>query len=130
MSAAAEIRTVPQTTWKLLAPDWSALDTVWKNPLPFVLWPVGQQPLIAHWMDEAVRRGVETVELFVADRPAEVRAWLEGGAYWSRRLRLVPIASETDAPSDAECLTGLPGDESDLVPGDGRALLQHWFALQ
>ncbi len=130
MSAAAEIRTVPQTTWKLLAPDWSALDTVWKNPLPFVLWPVGHQPLIAHWMDEAVRRGVETVELFVADRPAEVRAWLEGGAYWSRRLRVVPIAREADAPVDAECLTGLPGEESDTAPGDGRALLQHWFALQ
>ena len=28
-------------------------------------------------MDEAVRRGVDLVELYVADRPAEIRAWLE-----------------------------------------------------
>ena len=120
----------PQTIWKLLAPDWSALDTVWRNPAPFVLWPVGHQALLAHWMDEAVRRGVETVELHVADRPAEVRALLEGGAYWSRRLRVIPIAREADAPADALRLSGLPGDPYDAMPADGRELLQHWFALQ
>ena len=122
--------TASQTTWQLVAPDWSALDTVWKNPQPFVLWPVGHQALVAHWMDEAVRRGFETVELFVADRPAEVRALLEGGAYWSRRLRVIPVASEADAPADALRLTGLPGDENAALPGDGQQLLQHWLALQ
>ena len=119
-----------ETTWKLVAPDWSALDSIWKNPLPFVLWPVGNQPLLAHWMDEAVRRGAETVEIYVADRPAEVRALLEGGAYWSRRLRVVPIAGEAGAPADARRVTGLPGDAGETLPADGQQLLQHWLALQ
>ena len=120
----------PQKTWQLVAPDWSALDTVWKNPKPFVLWPVGHQALVAHWMDEAVRRGAESVELFVADRPAEVRAQLEGGAFWSRRLRVIPIASEADAPAGAQRITGLPGDENAALPNDGQQLLRHWFSLQ
>src|SRR5438094_7559629 len=93
--------------WKLVAPDYGALDTVWKNPKPFVLWPVGPQPLLAHWMDEAVRLGVERVEIYVADRPAEVRGWLEGGAYWSRVATVMPIAKELDAPVDALRVDGL-----------------------
>ena len=117
-------------TWRLLAPDLAALDTVWQNDLPFVLWPVGHQPLLAHWMDEAVRRGVDLVELYVADRPAEIRTWLNEGAYWSRRVRVIPIRSEDQAPEEAERITHLPG-----LPGPGRpesaaALPAAWFALQ
>lgn len=116
--------------WRLVAPDWSALDTIWKTSLPFVLWPVGDQPLLAHWMDAAVRAGRESVELFVADRPAEVRAQLEGGAYWSRRLKVIPIACEADAPADAIRITGLPDEEPQTLPSAGSTLLRYWFALQ
>ena len=125
-----DTKPAPPITLQLVAPDWHALDTIWKNPKPFVLWPVGHQALIAHWMDEAVRLGVATVELYVPDRPAEVRALLEGGAYWSRRLHVIPIASEADAPAGAERITGLPGDEDAPLPLDGQQLLRHWASLQ
>jgi hypothetical protein len=120
-------------TWQLLAPDWSALDTIWRNPLPFVLWPVGNQPLLAHWMDEAVRQEIAHVEIFVADRPAEVRHWLEGGAYWSRQVKITPIANQAGvtAPAGAQRLDRLPGDDSPPAePADATALLAHWFDMQ
>ena len=119
-----------QNTWKLLAPDWASLDTVWHNAAPFVLWPVGNQPLLAHWMDEAVRRGVDIVELYVADRPAEVRAWIENGAYWSRRVRVIPIGAEQQAPSDSERIDHLPGLDPPSLPKFPEELPRHWFNLQ
>ena len=120
-----------QNTWKLVAPDWSALDTIWRNPLPFLLWPAGNQPLLAHWMDEAVRSGAEGVELYVADRPAEVRAWLQDGAYWSRRVKLIPISAEADAPMNAVPIEWLPGCERAApIPQRASELLRYWFDLQ
>jgi len=107
----------PKNTLRLVAPDFAALDTIWRNPLPFVLWPVGGQPLLAHWMDDAVRRGFEEVEIYVADRPAAVRLAMEGGVYWSRPVRVIPIAAEADAPEDAE--------RADRFPN-----LERWFELQ
>jgi len=116
--------------WKLLAPDWAALDTVWHSDVPFVLWPIGDQPLLAHWMDEAVRSDIELVELYVADRPAEVRAWLEEGAYWSRRIRLIPIRAEEQAPEDVVRTDHLPGLPAPLLPDRAAALPGYWFELQ
>ncbi|HEX4085835.1 MAG TPA: hypothetical protein VHY22_13060 [Chthoniobacteraceae bacterium] len=115
---------------RLVAPDFSALDTIWRNPLPFVLWPVGPQPLVGHWMDDAVRNGIDEVEVYVADRPAAVRLALEGGVYWSRPVKVIPIANESGAPADAERMDRLPGMPADLFGGDARALLERWFALQ
>lgn len=117
-------------TWRLLAPDLAALDTVWQNELPFVLWPIGHQPLLAHWMDEAVRRGAELVELYVADRPAEIRAWLDEGAYWSRHVRLIPIRSEDQAPVDAARIDHLPGVDAPSLPDSAAALPKYWLELQ
>jgi hypothetical protein len=119
-----------QKTWKLLAPDWAALDTVWHHDLPFVLWPVGNQPLLAHWMDEAVRSGVDVIELYVADRPAEVRAWIKEGAYWSRRVLLIPIGAEEQAPDDAVRTDHLPGVSAPRLPVTPAALPGYWFELQ
>ena len=92
----------PKKPWQLRRARLGRARHDLAQSLPFVLWPVGNQPLLAHWMDEAVRRGVEEVEIFVADRPAEVRLWLEGGAYWSRPVKVIPIGREADAPADAE----------------------------
>jgi hypothetical protein len=116
--------------WKLVAPDWAALDTVWHQDAPFVLWPVGNQALLAHWMDEAVRRDVEVIELYIADRPAEIRAWLDEGAYWSRRVRLIPIRTEAMAPPDATRTDHLPGQTPPPSPGTAAALPAYWFELQ
>ncbi len=118
-------------TWNLLAPDWSSLDTIWRNPMPFVLWPVGNEPLLAHWMDEAVRQGVDQVEIFVLDRPADVRLWLEGGAYWSRKVKVTPISKESSAPEDArrvDCLPGGPPLNREV--SDPHELLRYWFDIQ
>jgi hypothetical protein len=120
----------PARIQRLVAPDFAALDTIWRNPLPFVLWPIGPQPLLAHWMDEAVRRGIEEVEVYVADRPAAVRLALEGGVYWSRPVRVIPIRSEAEAPRDAERVDHLPGSPGPQFEGDARALLEHWFSLE
>ena len=115
----------------LVAPDWNALDTIWRNPLPFVLWSAGNQPLLAHWMDEAVRNGALEIELYVADRPAEVRAWLQDGAYWSRHVKLIPISAEADAPTNAIRIEWLPGCERTAqIPQNAPELLKYWFALQ
>ena len=122
-----------ERTWKLMAPDWSLLDTIWRHPLPFVLWPGGSQPLLAHWMDEAVRQGIEQVEIFVADRPAEVRQWLEGGAYWSRTVKVTPVAQEADVPGQETVrrVDHLPGDPPLAAgPTDAPARLPHWFEMQ
>jgi hypothetical protein len=120
----------PRKILRLVAPDFAALDTIWRNPLPFVLWPVGPQPLLAHWMDDAVRRGFDEVEVYVADRPTAVRQALEGGVYWSRPVRVIPIPDEADAPADAQRVDHLPNAASDRFSGDARELLAHWFELQ
>src|SRR6187402_2495369 len=131
LEAGADPGTRPApTTWRLLAPDWAKLDTIWRHAAPFVLWPVGHQPLLAHWMDEAVRRGVGVIELYVADRPAEVRGWLEEAAYWSRGVRLVAIGAEAQAPEDAERIDHLPGWPPPMFPKVAADLSAYWFELQ
>jgi hypothetical protein len=115
---------------RLVAPNFADLDTIWRNPLPFVLWPIGPQPLIAHWMDEAVRRGFDEVEVYVSDRPTAVRLALEGGAYWSRPVRVIPIAGEADAPAGSERVDHFPNAAPETIPGEARQLLEYWFELQ
>jgi hypothetical protein len=120
----------PKKILKMVAPDFAGLDTIWHNPLPFVLWPVGPQPLLAYWMDDAVRLGFDEVEVYVADRPVAVRLALEGGVYWSRPVRVIPIANEADAPADAIRADHFPNDGIGSFNGDPRGLLEHWFGLQ
>lgn len=115
----------------LLAPDFSSLDTIWRNPLPFALWPVGHQSLLAHWMDESVRTGKTEVRIFAADRPADIRRVLEGGGYWSRSIEVIPIVNDAAAPADAIRVDRLPLQSEDLLPVDGaRELLERWLTLQ
>ena len=93
-------------TLSLLAPDFVTLDSIWRNPLPFVLWPVGHQGLIDHWVDEAVRQGAEEILIYAADRPAEIRRHLSAGGYWSRKAQVTAIRTEADAPSERSRWTG------------------------
>ncbi len=55
--------------WKLLVPDWGEIDQLWQNPFPFCLWPIGNQPFIAYWMDRAVVESITDIEVYVSDRP-------------------------------------------------------------
>ena len=119
------------TDWHLLAPDWEELDSVWCNSLPFVLWPVGYQPLLGHWMDAAVRAGVERVTIYVADRPNEVKTWLKNVAFWSLEVTVVTVGNDFEMPRGFAALTGLPEDAAlESPPSSGIELLHHWFALQ
>jgi len=115
---------------KLFIPDWSAWDTIWGSPLPFCLWPMGNQALLGHWMDRAVADGVDEVQIYTADRPAETRAYLRGGAYWSKAAKVFPIRSDDHAPEDATPLLGLP-ESNRLEPpmADPASLLRRWLNL-
>ena len=118
-------------TLSLLAPDFSALDTIWRNALPFVLWPVGHQSLLAHWMDEAVRTGVDQVTIYASDRPAEIRHHMEGGHYWSKKIAVIPLKNDMEAPHEAIRIDRLPqSPDTEQQVDSPAALLARWLALQ
>lgn len=106
------------------------MDTIWRNHAPFCLWQIGDKPLIAHWMDEAVNRAVTEVEFYTADRPTQVRDFLDDGNFWSRSATVLPISSDEKAPEDAVPIIGLPKNNHMAEPleSDGD-LLRHWIGL-
>jgi len=120
----------PTDTLELLAPDYGKFDTIWRHPLPFVLWPVGSKSLLAHWMDEAVRRNVSKVVIYAPDRPAEIRRHLEGGNYWSKTVEIVPISEERASAPKAIRLDGLPGSPPKVPIDSAESLLRRWFDFQ
>jgi len=113
--------------WHLVAPDWAALDTVWKNPLPFVLWPVCGKPLLAYWLDEALRREAETITICATDRPHLIRRWLDLGDYWSKKIPVV--TGEPPPGGEVHRMDALPGAFPPANVGEGQRLLEHWFSL-
>ena len=116
--------------WKLLVLDWCSLDELWQNTDPFCLWPVGNQPLVAHWMDRAVDEAIDDIEIFISDRPTAVRHYLNSGAYWSRKIKVTPISTDDKAPDDAIPLIGFPHDNTIDEPIASSAdLLRHWLSL-
>jgi hypothetical protein len=116
--------------WTLVLPDWAHLDTVRKSQLPFALWTVGNQPLLHHWLDEAVDRGIKSVRLLCSDRPAEVRRSMEQAHLWPIQWTLEAIPRE-DRRTEAAYLDTLPGGPRyDTPPADGWALLDRWFELR
>ena len=129
MSAPAAMPPPALGTLWLEAPDYAALDTLACRPEPFVLWPVGPKPLLAHWMDEAVRRNVAEVVIIAHDRPHLVRAALAGGHYWSRAVRVLS-QRRADTPADCVRLEGLPGQPPLPAVATPAALLGRWLELQ
>jgi hypothetical protein len=118
----------PAPTLVLDAPDWAALSLTSGLEMPPLLWPVGNQSLAAHWMDHAVRLGCKSIVLHCPDRPAQVRAALEGGAYWSLAIDLRPFA----APAGVACerMNRLPSQASPTTePSTTAALLSWWSDL-
>lgn len=116
--------------WKLLIPDWGGLDNLWENRQPFCLWPVGNQPFIAHWMDRAVIENIENIEIYVSDRPTAVRDYLNGGAYWSRNVTVIPIQSDNKAPNEAIPIFGLPRENRIHASITSTSdLFKHWLEL-
>lgn len=118
----------------LVTPDWQHLDSILESRLPFILWNVGAQPLLHHWLDYAVDEGYSRVRLVVSDRPAEVRRAMEEAKLWPVPWEVVP-RSKTEVPEDTSdnsvYLDHLPG-QTPLTnpPTDGWSLLRYWFSLR
>lgn len=115
--------------WDWEAPDWAALDTIRRSPLPFVLWPVCEKPLLAHWMDESVRRAVPRIRLLAMDRPHLVREWLAHQNLWSREIEVVSSLRGANGRAPV-LLDHLPGTDARPRLETPPDLLRHWFALQ
>ena len=115
--------------WHLVAPDWSSLDTIWRSPQPFLLWPVCDKPLLSYWLDEAVRAGVESVSIEAVDRPHLVRQWLDQRDLWSRAIE---VHSRPGGGESRECLLlqGLPGAGEPPAVHCAKDLMRHWYELQ
>ena len=114
--------------WNLVAPDWSEIDTVWKNPLPFILWPICGKPLLAHWLDQALRNEATSITIYATDRPHLVRAWINRGDYWSNKIQ-VRIGSPVDGDDTTHIMDSFPGSLPSEPLLDGHALIEHWFAI-
>ena len=115
--------------WHLIAPDWAALDTIWRSSQPFILWPVCEKPLLSYWLDEAVRQGVPSVTIEVVDRPHLVRQWLDQRDLWSRSIQ---IDSQPGGGADKECfvMNALPGEPDPGPAQSPKELMQRWYGLQ
>ena len=116
-------------SWHLIAPEWAELDTIWRSPKPFLLWPVCEKPLLTYWLDEAVRRGIPSVSIEAVDRPHLVRQWLDGSALWSRSI---DVQSQPGGGEGKECIlvTGLPGQDGLAPVRTAKELMQRWYDLQ
>ncbi len=121
--------TEPQGTLWLDAPDWSQFDDVVQRGEPWALWPVGFQSVLAHWMDEAVRRNVERVKIISPDRPDLLEQRLKGGIFWSREVA-VHATAPSDAPAQRSSLAALPGQTDFAAPTTGGELLRYWLKVQ
>ncbi|MGF1511594.1 MAG: hypothetical protein ACFB9M_19030 [Myxococcota bacterium] len=116
--------------WTLVLPDWAHLDTIRRSSLPFALWQVGPQPLLHHWLDEAVDQGVKEVHIQCSDRPGEVRKVMESAHLWPIHWTLEAVP-QTEPTEKAAFVDRLPGQEPyDGPPTDGWALLDRWFELR
>ena len=115
--------------WHLIAPDWAALDTIWRSPQPFLLWPVCDKPLLSYWLDEAVRAGVESVSIEAVDRPHLIREWLDRRDMWSRSIE---VHSKPGAKEgwDRILVQGIPGPGNPAVIATAKDLMNHWYQLQ
>ena len=115
--------------WHLVAPDWSSLDTIWRSPQPFLLWPVCDKPLLSYWLDEAVRAGVESVSIEAVDRPHLVRQWLDQRDLWSRSIEVHSNPGSNEG-WDRLLLQGLPGTKNPPAVQSAKDLMEHWYRLQ
>jgi hypothetical protein len=114
----------------LACPDWASFDNLWKNRLPFVLWPIGDRPLLADWLDYAVKELRDPVIIYAVDRPREIHTALENRRYWSRRIEVKTVSSEKEMPQEAVRVIGLSTENPpSQEPHDAKSLLLYWMQL-
>jgi hypothetical protein len=117
-------------TLRIALPDWMPLDTVLKSPLPFALWPIGDQPLLYHWLDYAVNQDCESIIIYAMDRPAAIRQALTEATLWPIEWKLQAVDNYDSLEVDcwAHHLPELPVEEG--LPKEGWGLLRYWLHLQ
>jgi len=116
-------------TWKLIAPSWADLDGIWRNPRPFALWPICAKEMIAHWLDDAVAKDVQTIVIISPDRPHLIRQWLLRGNLWTREIQI--LTDDTEVPnSETFTMDRLPDQEALPEPRTAQELMKRWFSLQ
>jgi hypothetical protein len=117
-------------TLELVLPDWCALDSVRRSPLPFALWTIGDQCLLHHWLDHAVNQGIDSVHIFAADRPAAVRRILDESTLWPIKTQFTAISSTEAAPAGALHADWLPDSPAPPAPSNGWELLARADAME
>lgn len=122
-------KSIPPRTRRYALPDWGALDTVWRRSRPFALWKVGEQPLLYHWLDDAVDKGIERLVLLAADRPAEVRLAMENATLWPLSWEVRPVADPSRELVD-DTIDRLPGTPPSPTPEAGWGLIRYWQELE
>lgn len=121
---------------KLFLPDYAEQDTVWRHQKPFALWPVGEQPLLHHWLDEAVNVGASKVSFWTADRPHLIRQVMQKATLWPLQWEVHSV-SDHQAPEGSMVADYLPGQpRPDIEITDGWSLLRYrqelerqWFSF-
>ena len=116
--------------WRLALPDWGQLDTVFQKNIPFSLWTVGEQALLFHWLDAAVDQRFEEVQLFVVDRPLEVRQKVADASLWPIEIKVQSVRS-IEAVDVDDVVDRLPNSPPlKEKPVSGWDLILHWHAIE
>lgn len=111
-------------TLNLVCPDWRDLEAPLQLPDPYVLWQVGDQPLLYHWFDYAQDKGYTHIHVYVSDRPARVRTAIENATLWPLDIECTTISClNPDMGIVAESLPDMPLSPT---PKNGWDLLDHW----
>ena len=145
-------RTKKREVLEIEIPDWSEFDHRIAVGEPFVLWRVGYQSLLHHWLDHAINSEVSFLRIYCPGKPHLVRQAMEEATLWPIDWELIPSSSSSNKRTVVPVL-GLPpepisddeaGDTKTHSPNPAQAamddeeplfadeweLLDYWFALE
>ncbi len=128
-------------TLEIEIPDWSAFDHHLGAGNPFILWRVGYQSLLHHWLDHAINAEVSYLRIYCPGKPHLVRQAMEEATLWPIDWELIPGNPKPGGRTPVTVL-GLPPVLGESLPersdDDGDAvqfesqwdLLEYWFSLE
>ena len=135
-------------------PDWSEFDHHIADGKPFVLWRVGYQSLLHHWLDHAINSEVGFLRIYCPGKPHLVRQAMEEATLWpidwelipssnsSNKRTVVPVlglppeqpteesSSDNRTQSPSRVSTKASMDLEEPLFADEWELLDYWFALE
>jgi hypothetical protein len=115
---------------RLSIPDWSAVDQPGFDDIPFVLWPVGDQPLLYHWLNYALNEGYQRVDIYCIDRPSLIRQTMEAATLWPIEWNIYPVEANATV-QHFKVTDRLPWVASNPPPLDSSwDLLLYWRQLE